>query len=124
MPTILSPSANESGAILWSGFPAKAGTHGSAASAASGNAPMLMLASGSCKADEWVPAFAGTRGEGFTSSALRQAQDALADDVALDLAGAAGDRVLPGAEDAVVPARSVGHRLGRRIDRRVGTEQG
>src|SRR6266566_9667338 len=58
------------------------------------------------------------------ASPPRQAEHALADDVALDLAGAAGDRVLPGAEHAVVPAGGVGHRLGRRVDRRVGAEQG
>src|SRR5215472_13178114 len=54
----------------------------------------------------------------------RQAQYALADDVALDLAGAAGDRVLPGAEHAVVPARRIRHCFRRCIDRRVGAEQG
>src|SRR5271166_3690577 len=57
-------------------------------------------------------------------SPLRQAEDAFADDVALDFAGAAGDRVLAGAEYPVVPARGVGHRLGRRVDGGVGAEQG
>src|SRR5262245_61772789 len=40
---------------------------------------------------------------------LGEAEDALADDVALNLAGAARDGVLPGADDAVVPAGVVGH---------------
>src|SRR5829696_2035453 len=59
-----------------------------------------------------------------TGSPPRQPQYALADDVALDLAGAAGDRVLPRAEHAVRPARRVGDQLRRRFQRRVGAEQG
>src|SRR3984893_534717 len=58
------------------------------------------------------------------SSALRQAEHALADDVALDLAGAAGDRVLARAEHPVKPARGVGDRLGHAVDHSVGAEQG
>src|SRR6202040_4245795 len=46
-------------------------------------------------------------------SALRQTEDALADNVALDLAGPAGNRVLAG-----------GPRLGGRVDGRIGAEQG
>src|SRR5271166_5643845 len=57
-------------------------------------------------------------------SALGQPEHALADDVALDLAGPAGDRVLPRAEHPVEPARGVGDRLGRSVDHRVGAEQG
>ena len=41
-----------------------------------------------------------------------------------DLAGAAGNRVLAGAEHAVVPARGIRHRLGRCVDSRIGAEQG
>src|SRR5271166_2318045 len=58
------------------------------------------------------------------SSALWQTEHALADDVALDLAGPTGDRVLPRAEHSVKPARRVGNRLGRGVDHRVGAEQG
>src|SRR5947207_11862833 len=76
------------------------------------------------EADGWVPAFAGTTEEGFTGSALRETEDALADDVALDLARAAGNRVLPRAQDAVRPARRIGHRLGRGLQGRVRAEQG
>src|SRR5688572_17600464 len=56
-------------------------------------------------------------------SALGQPEDPLADDVALDLAGAARDRVLPRADDAVVPARRVRHRLARAVHEHVGPEQ-
>jgi hypothetical protein len=42
-------------------------------------------------------------------STFRETEDALADDVALDFAGAAGDHVLPRAEHSVVPTRGVGH---------------
>src|SRR5437660_11347805 len=76
------------------------------------------------EADGWVPAVAGTTEEGFTGSALRETEDALADDVALDLARAAGNRVLPRAQDAVRPARRIGHCLGRGLQGRVGAEQG
>src|SRR5437763_1542174 len=76
------------------------------------------------EADGWVPAFAGTTEEGFTGSALREAEDALADDAALDLARAAGNRVLPRAQDAVRPARRIGHCLRRGLQGRVGAEQG
>ena len=62
--------------------------------------------------------------KGRAPSAFWQAEDALADDVALDLAGPAGNRVLAGAEHAVVPARGVGNRLGRRVDGRKRAEQG
>src|SRR5438477_4527072 len=55
--------------------------------------------------------------------ALRQAQHALAQDVALDIAGAGRDRVLPGGHDAVEPARRVGHDLGAHVDQCVHAEQ-
>src|ERR1700730_15970237 len=56
-------------------------------------------------------------------STLGQAEHALADDVALDLAGAAGDRALPRAEHPVEPARGVGDCLGHTVDHRVGAEE-
>src|SRR3984893_15408304 len=56
-------------------------------------------------------------------STLRQPEHALANDVALDLAGAAGDRVLGRAQHPVEPARGVGPRLGGAVDHRVGAEQ-
>src|ERR1700730_2418014 len=56
-------------------------------------------------------------------STLGQAEHALADDVALDLAGAAGDGVLPRTEHPVEPARGVGDRLGGAGDHRVGAEE-
>src|SRR5260370_41023807 len=54
---------------------------------------------------------------------LWQAEHALADDVALDLAGAARDGVLPRAQDAVVPARAVRDLLARPVHERVGAQQ-
>src|SRR5262249_13253338 len=64
------------------------------------------------------------RGEGQSASPLRQTKYPLADNVALNLAGPPGDRVLPSAEDPVVPARGIGYRVGRGVDCRVGPEQG
>src|SRR5581483_6332819 len=46
---------------------------------------------------------------------LRQSQHALANDIALNLAGAAGDRVLPGAEHAIHPTRRVRDRFKRLV---------
>src|SRR6266404_4387046 len=54
---------------------------------------------------------------------LWQAEHALADDVALDLTGAARDGVLPRAQDAVVPARAVGDLLARPVHERVRAKQ-
>ena len=48
--------------------------------------------------------------------------DALADDVALDFAGAGGDRVLAGGEHAAGPARGVGNELAAFVHQRVEPE--
>src|SRR5260221_2653506 len=55
----------------------------------------------------------------FKGSPSWQSEDAFADDVALDLAGAAGDRVLPRPEHPVRPARRIRHSLGLGFERRV-----
>src|SRR4030095_3762811 len=47
----------------------------------------------------------------------------LADDVPLDLAGAAGDRVLPRADHSVVPARVVRHVAPRLIEQNARPQQ-
>src|SRR5215468_11887572 len=58
-----------------------------------------------------------------SSSVLGQSEHALADDVALDFAGAARDRVLTGADDAVEPARRVGHARARLVHEHARPEQ-
>src|SRR5215468_8027494 len=63
-----------------------------------------------------------SRGLHRRASVLRQAEHAFADDVALDLAGAAGDRVLPRAHHAVVPAGSVGDVRARLIQEHARAE--
>src|SRR6266850_4943020 len=57
------------------------------------------------------------------TATLGQAEDALADDVALDLARPRGDRVLTGGEHAVEPAWGVGHQLGALVHQRVHAEE-
>src|SRR5262245_60866323 len=60
---------------------------------------------------------------GSTASILRQAEHALADDVALDLAGATRDGVLSRAHHAIVPARRVGDVVARPVDEDAGPEE-
>src|SRR5437867_2663016 len=54
---------------------------------------------------------------------LRETQDPLADDVSLNLAGASRDGVLSRADDAVVPARPVGHGLARPVEEHVRAQE-
>src|ERR1019366_5700508 len=56
-------------------------------------------------------------------SSLGQAERALADNVALDFAGAPGDGVLARAEHAVQPSRRIGDDAGGLADEAVGAEQ-
>src|SRR5947208_5426910 len=122
-PVIFTPPAGDSRSLK-SSVPAKAGTHRSVTPDARVGAPKSMLLVSSREAEGWVPAFAGTpASEEYIDSPLGQAEDAFADDVALDLAGAAGDCVLPGAEHPLGPARRIGHRFRLGLQCRVGAEQ-
>src|SRR5438445_9467877 len=58
-----------------------------------------------------------------SASSLRQAEHALADDVALDLARSRGDRVLAGGQDPVEPAWRVGNHLAALVHEPVHAEQ-
>src|SRR5208337_2553424 len=62
-------------------------------------------------------------GLSYSRSSLGEAESSLADYIALDFAGAAGDCVLAGAEDAVQPSRRIGDRAGGLADETVGAEQ-
>src|SRR4029450_3512397 len=64
-----------------------------------------------------------TVGVGHWRLVLWQTQYPLANDAALDLAGAARDGVLPRAQHAVVPAPAVRHLLARPVQERVRAEQ-
>src|SRR5262245_65944912 len=54
---------------------------------------------------------------------LREAEDALGDDVALDLTGAGGDRVLARGQDPIEPARRVRYRRRRLVREGVHAQQ-
>src|SRR6185312_1095822 len=96
-------------------------------SSAVSSAPPIRPSAAACS---WTSSYSrtssGVSGEPGVGTALplRQAEHALADDVALDLAGPAGDRVLPRTHHPVRPARGVGDRFGRAVDGRVGAEKG